>query len=189
MRLLPAVSSCISSSRPSISSIELMVGVNAMRKCAILIQATLSLLIITEAKAIDWCTETPLPSDWEEQVKQNKLFVNWKDAPLGPKNGWGNNFWPENRKPTIVWCMARDDQHPPRVGQCIGVGTTDKCLQGWLGREAWDNSEFWHNAAVFQAYNQHERDTRFMTLISDAPSGIRGIPAYPLPPLPPGPRE
>jgi hypothetical protein len=121
---------------------------------------SLAFLIVKPAMAIDWCTSAPLPTH-----PTYKLYHNWDEYRLDPVSGWGESIWDNHKLPTRVWCFVHDDQHPPRSGQCRGLGESN-CLQGWVVRRV---GPYGSVGVFLNITNQHSRDTRWATIISDAP--------------------
>jgi hypothetical protein len=102
----------------------------------------------------DWCTAAPLESFPDAQL------VPPKDYPIGSSHGGRVIVF--DHKPHRVWCLARDDRHPPRSGQCIGLGAD--CLEGHLDRKVCCERG---SSISLEFDNKHSGDTRFITVYWD----------------------
>lgn len=102
----------------------------------------------------EWCSAAPLPN--------TAVLIGQVDERLAPQHGSRTVFWQEKDLPKRVWCFLKDDQHPPREQQCVGLGK-DNCLQGWVTRSIGRLQDQHH--LVFD--NEHSRDTRYLTLYEE----------------------
>jgi len=128
----------------------------------------LASLVCEQASATDWCTGQPLPpkAELRAALKAKQLYRHDYWFRINPRHGGVQYWWDLNRQPTIVYCILDDDQQPPnhRHQQCVGLGSGG-CLQGWVDRSI---GRYYDEYFGLTIVNEHERDTRFVTLYSDA---------------------